>query len=54
VPLTNASIVLVTAQNDVPGALVRPAVPDVAAGSFTVQLHPTVSAPVTVGWFIVN
>ena len=50
VALTSASLVLVTAQNDVPGAVVRSAVPHVATASFTVHL----AKAVTLGWFIVN
>jgi len=54
VALTGASMVLVTAQNDVPGVLVRSAVPHVASGSFTVHLAKAVSKAVTLGWFVVN
>src|SRR5262245_52091170 len=38
VVVTSASLVLVTAQNDVPGLAVRSAVPDVPSRSFTVHL----------------
>jgi hypothetical protein len=54
VALTSASLVLATPQNDVSGAAVRSAVPNVAAGSFTVHLVKAVSHKVTVGWFVVN
>ena len=54
VPLTSASLVLVTAQNDVPGMAVRSAVPDVASRSFTVHLAKAVTRVVTVAWFVVN
>jgi len=54
VALSSASLVLVTPQNDVSGVAVRSAVPDVAAGSFTVHLAKAVSKKVTVGWFVVN
>jgi hypothetical protein len=52
--LSSASLVLVTPQNDVPGVAVRSAVPDVAAGSFTVHLAKAVSENVHIGWFVVN
>jgi hypothetical protein len=54
VALTAASLVLVTAQNDAPGAVVRSAVPNAAAASFTVHLAKAITKPVTLGWFIVN
>jgi hypothetical protein len=54
VDLTDASIVLVTAQNDVPGVAVRSAVPHVSSASFTVRLNKAPTKAVTVGWFIVN
>jgi hypothetical protein len=52
--LTSASLVLVTAQNDVPGTVIRSAVPDAVLGAFTVNLGGAVSGDVTVAWFIVN
>ena len=54
VELTGASIVLVTVQNDVPGVVVRSAVPHVASASFTVHLTKAPTKAITVGWFIVN
>ena len=54
VALTAASIILATAQKDVPGAAIRSAVPNVASHSFTIHLSAALSAPLTIGWFIVN
>lgn len=33
---------------------VRSAVPNVAGSSFTVHLHKTVTASITLAWFVVN
>jgi hypothetical protein len=54
VALTAASIVLAIPQNDVPGAVIRSAVPNHAAHSFTIHLTAALHAKLTVGWFIVN
>jgi len=54
VPLTAASLILVTPQNDVSGVAIRSAVPNVTAGSFTVHLARAVAHQVTIAWFIVN
>jgi hypothetical protein len=54
VTLTAASLVLATPQNDVSGAAIRSAVPDVKTGSFTVHLAKPVAQSVTIAWFIVN
>lgn len=48
------SLVLATLQQDRPGTYVRSAVPNSAAGSFTIRLNTTVGADTRVGWFIVN
>jgi hypothetical protein len=54
VALTSASLVLATLQQDRAGVWVRSAVPDVAAGSFTIHLSKAVTAGTKVAWFIVN
>jgi hypothetical protein len=54
VALTAASLVLVTAQTDVAGAVVRSAVPNVVRASFTVHLAKAIPKALTLGWFIVN
>jgi acyl-coenzyme A thioesterase PaaI-like protein len=43
-----------TPQDNIAGAAVRSAVPNVAGSSFTVHLAKAVSKAVTIGWFIVN
>jgi len=54
VPLTGASLVLATLQQDVAGVWIRSAVPNVAGSSFTVHLNKAVTASITVAWFLVN
>ncbi len=54
VPLTAASLVLATLQQNQAGVLVQAAVPNVAGSSFTVHLSKTVPARTKVAWFIVG
>jgi hypothetical protein len=54
VPLTGASLVLATLQQDAAGVWIRSAVPNVAGNSFTVHLNKTAAASITVAWFVVN
>ena len=54
VPLTTASLVLATLQQNVAGVYVQAAVPNVSGSSFSIHLNKAVSANITVGWFIVN
>jgi hypothetical protein len=54
VPLTSASLVLATLQQDRAGVHVRSAVPDVARHSFTVHLSKAVPAPTALAWFVIN
>ncbi|MFF4249698.1 hypothetical protein ACFY1L_00605 [Streptomyces sp. NPDC001663] len=49
-----ASMVLATVQQDTPGIAVRAAVPDPAAGSFTVFLTQTSATETAVAWFVIN
>jgi hypothetical protein len=54
--LTSSSLVIAVLQQNRTGVFVRAAVPNVAAGSFTVYLNKVASTTVgtTVAWFIVN
>ncbi len=54
VPLTAASLVLATLQQDRAGVYVRSAVPNVSASSFTIHLSKAVTANSNVAWFVVN
>jgi hypothetical protein len=54
VDLTSSSLVLATIQQDASGRWVRAAVPDVAAGSFTILLNKAASRDTLVAWFVVN
>lgn len=54
VPLSRASLVLATWQQDVDGVWVRSAVPDPAGNTFTVHLNKAAPTPVKVAWFVVN
>jgi len=54
VALTAASLVLATLQQDKTGLYVRSAVPNVAGSSFTINLSKSVTASITVAWFVVN
>jgi hypothetical protein len=54
VPLTAASLVLATLQQDKAGVWVRSAVPNVSGNSFTVHLSKAVTASISVAWFVVN
>ena len=54
VPLTSASLVLATLQQDHEGVWVRSAVPGAARNSFTVHLSKAAPARMTVAWFVVN
>lgn len=49
-----ASMVLATVQQDKPGVAVRAAVPDPAAGSFTVFPTQTSATETAVAWFVIN
>ena len=52
--LATASLVLATVQQNLSGVYVRAAVPNIAAGSFTVYLSKAPSATAKVAWFVVN
>lgn len=54
VALTSQSLVLATLQQDHADVWVRSAVPDVAAGSFTIHLSKAAPARTKVAWFIIN
>jgi hypothetical protein len=54
VPLTSASLVLATLQQDHDGLWIRSAVPDIATNSFTVHLSKLAPARTKIAWFIVN
>jgi hypothetical protein len=54
VPLTSASLVLATLQQDHDGVWIRSAVPDIAGHSFTVHLSKAAPARTKVAWFIIN
>jgi len=54
VALTSASLVLATLQQHAPGVTIEAAVPNVAAGSFTVYLSQAAPAATTLAWFVVN
>src|SRR5262245_34948227 len=54
VPLTSASLVLATLQQQVDGVHVEAAVPDVDGRSFTVHLNRKALRPMTLGWFVVD
>jgi hypothetical protein len=54
VPLSRASLVLATIQQDVDGVWVRSAVPDPAGSKFTVHLNKAAPTRVKVAWFVVN
>lgn len=49
-----ASMVVATVQQDKPGVAVRAAVPDPAAGSFTVHLTRSSPTETAVAWFVIN
>lgn len=49
-----ASTVLATVQQDKPGVAVRAAVPDPAAGSFTILLTQASTTETAVAWFVMN
>jgi hypothetical protein len=53
-PLTAASLVLATVQQNLSGVYVRAAVPNVAGNSFTVYLSKAPSVSAKVAWFVVN
>ena len=53
-PLSSASLMLATLQQDRAGVWVRSAVPNIAGGSFTIHLSKAVTASITVAWFVVN
>jgi hypothetical protein len=52
--LSTAAFVVATLQQDLPGVLVRAAVPDPVAGMVTVFLTGAPSVDATVGWMAVN
>lgn len=52
--LSTAACVIATLQQDLPGILVRAAVPDAAAGTVTVYLNQAPTVAATVGWMAVN
>jgi hypothetical protein len=52
--LKSGSLILATLQQNRPGVSVRAAVPNVAAGSFTIHFTQAVPADTTVAWFVVN
>jgi hypothetical protein len=54
VPLTAASLILATLQQNVSGVYVQAAVPNVSGSSFSIHLNKAVSASINVAWFIVN
>lgn len=54
VDLTSSSLVLATIQQNASGRWVRAAVPDVAAGSFTILLNKAATRDTLVAWFVVN
>jgi hypothetical protein len=54
VALTAASMILATPQAKVAGVGVEAAVPDAAAGSFTIYLTKAVKVSLPVAWFIVD
>jgi hypothetical protein len=54
VHLTAASLVLATLQQNHAGVYLAAAVPDAAAGSFTVHLNKAAPKAVKVAWFIIN
>jgi hypothetical protein len=54
VPLTSASLVLATLQQNLAGVYVRSAVPNVAGSSFTIHLSKAVTVSTRVAWFVVN
>ncbi len=56
VDLTSSSLVLATLQNSFKGVYVEPAVPDVSAKSFVINLSAAVPVGKTakIGWFVVN
>jgi hypothetical protein len=54
VTLTAASLVLATMQQNLTGIYVRAAVPNTAAGSFTLYLSKSPSVSAKVAWFVVN
>jgi hypothetical protein len=54
VPLSRASLVLATIQEDVDGVWVRSAVPDPTASQFTVHLNKAAPTRVKAAWFVVN
>jgi len=54
VPLTTASLVLATLQQNVTGLYVQSAVPNVTGSSFTVHLNKAALVSTKVAWFVVN
>jgi hypothetical protein len=54
VALESGSFVLATMQRNVPGLLVRAAVPNPDEGSLTIYLNHVANVDTPVGWFVVN
>ena len=53
-PLTPKSLIFATVQQTSGSAMVKAAVPNVGASSFTIYLDKAVSVSVKVAWFVIN